>query len=686
MSRDDAKTNHVTQGWWNEPYSNVQTNIQEIDATMDVERVLDFIEAHGADTWLLNVGGIASFYPSALPYQPPIPFLKDRPSGDLIGDAITAARRRGIRVLARMDFSKVSARVAQQHPQWLFKSPTGQPQVYNTLYSTCPCGDYYQHRSFEILDEVMARYPVSGFFINWFKFSEVDYSRVYHGVCHCDQCKPAFAAFAPGLELPDGPQHSNYGIWLRFSAGVVQDLTDRLARHVADKGQGAAMIMSRESPIIYYEANNAFGREMWPHATGEAVSVYRTGMPASSVLVNSAAFVDMPYRMAGEQPELFAQYLLQAIARGGNPSTYMMGAPGRIVYPNVPLAGEIQRFFLAHREVYGRYRPGATVALLRPSPLRKAEPDHAASVAEFRGLYSALKERHIPFDVLGAELVARMAQAGDLSRYAVVIVPDIGDLGTAAAQALDEYVTAGGHVVLTGRGGIASDGSVELATAPSVMRSSAPKRGMDLWATYVTDSPQPDAKRFTYAGDVVPVFGAYTSYIWKPKAISLGNLLPQAPYGPPEKCYGHIPSEEPGASRLESGQGSVLQIPWSIGQTYHEFGITSVRDCFFRMAGTSIRSPISAELPEQVELIVGRTPQGWVLHVLNQTGARRKSFGPHVPITGGVVRVRGGADAQALVAGTACECRVEGDDLVIQLPPLQLFEVLQVRSTHPEFH
>ncbi|MEB5967384.1 alpha-amylase family protein [Comamonas testosteroni] len=668
----------VTRGWWNKPYSNVQTNIQEIDATMDVERVLDFIQSHGADSWLLNVGGIASFYPSDLPYQPQTPFLRDRPSRDLIGDAISAARKRNIRVLARMDFSKVYGNVAAQHPEWLFVSPSGKPQIYNTLYSTCPNGDYYQKKSFEIIDEVMDRYEISGLFVNWFKFSEVDYSRVYHGVCHCENCKVAFSKYAPGIELPDGPAHANYARWLQFSASVVQDLTNRLARHVAEKGRDAAMIMSRESPIIYYEANNAFGRELWPHATGEAVSVYRTGMPASSVLVNSACFVDMPYRMAGEQPELFAQYLLQAIARGGNPSTYMMGAPGRIDYPSHKLAGEIQSFFLKNRSAYGSYRPGSKVALLRPSPLRKADAGYAASVAEYRGIYSALKEQHIPFDVLGTELVARMWMAGDLCRYSTVIVPDIVDIGAEAGVCLDSFVNAGGNVILTGKGGVASDGSVELSTAPSVMRSGEMRQGMDLWATYVADLPQPNAREYQYEKGVVPVFGGYTSYIWRPSSIVIGKLLPQAPYGPPEKCYGHIPTDEPAAVAIRSGSGNVLQIPWSIGQTYHEFGITSVRDCFFRMVGQFLDAPVSATLPEQVELIVGENDEGLLLHLLNQTGARRKSFGPHVKVRDGRICVHGGVQAKSLVTGKIIESNVVGDDLHIQLPDLELYDVISV--------
>lgn len=665
--------------WWSQPFSNIQTNIQEIDATMDVEKTLDFIEAQGADTWLLNVGGIESFYPTDLPFQTRVSFLSDRPSGDLIGDACDAATRRNVRVLARMDFSKVSSRIAAEHPEWLFVSPSGKHQIYNTLYSTCPCGDYYQDRSLDIIDDVLARYPVKGFFINWFRFSEADYSRVYHGVCHCKKCETAFSCFAQNVALPDGPQHPNYPIWLRFAAKTIQELVDKIAKHISEKYEDVGLIMSRESPIIYYEANNAFGRELWHHATSESVSVYRTGMPNSTVMVNSTCFVDMPYRMAGEQPEHFAQYLLQAIARGGNPSTYLMGAPGRIPYPNLPIASHIQQFFQRNREIYRGYRPSSQIAVVRPDLLRKADPDYSDSVSEYRGIYTSLKERHIPFDVIGAELIARMARSGNLARYDVLILPDIHDFGPAAASCLDDFVRAGGHVVLTGNAGVTRDGEVEMTTSPAVMRADGPKSGLSLWATYVAEAAQQKTREFIYEGHIVPVYGSYARYVWKPQATSIGRVLPQAPYGPPEKCYGHVSSEDPGAVRLSSGNGSVVQFPWAVGRTYHEFGTGSVRDYFLRTVGDIIDPEISAELPEQVEMIVGRATTGTVIHIINQSGARRKSFGPHIPVFGGKIRVRNRAGSPVLLnSRQSVKTVVDGEHLVIELPPLELFEAVYV--------
>jgi hypothetical protein len=678
-NRNAQTPDAASHGWWHTPFSVFQTNLQEVDATMDVERALDVIQGHGADTWLINTGGISSFYPSDLPFQTRNPFLVDRPSGDLIGDAVAAAHRRGVRVIARGDFSKVSSRIAAEHPDWLFVSPTGKPQIYNTLYSACPSGDYYQDRSLDILDEIIDRYPVDGFFFNWFGFSERDYSRVYHGVCHCEKCQAAFGAFSGGKPLPDGPEHPNYPEWLRFSTGVIDNLSAKISSHVLGRRSDVAVIRGRGTPVLYHEANNAFGRDLWPHNTSEFVSAHVTGLPEIPVMVNSVSFVDMPYRMSGEQPEMFAQYLLQAIARGGNPSTYIMGAPGRIPYANLPLAGDITRFYRDHADLYGQLRPGSEIALVRQDPLRRASPGFQESTDEFRGLYAALKEKHLPFDVLSLDHVAKMAAEGNLARYALIILPDLGSLGPDVAAALDAYVEARGNVVLTGSSALGEDGAIELAAAPAMMRVGTPLADNGLWSTYVTPDEQPQMDEYRYAPVVVPVYGAYTRFVWKTGARKHGMLLPQAPFGPPEKCYGHLGSSDPGAASLTRG-GTVLQFPWSVGRTYREFGTTEVRDYFLgEIAGLTGSGAVLLELPDQVEAIVSRDNAGLVIHLLNQTGSRRKSFGPHVPVEGGRLRLKGAAgEVETLVSRTPLSTSRDGDVLTIDLPKLELFEVVRV--------
>lgn len=679
-SNESLSTSNSTS-WWSKPFSNIQTNLQEIDATMNVEETLDFLESQGADTWLINVGGIEAFYPTDLEFQTRVTFLSERLSGDLIGDACKAASNRKIRILARMDFSKVSARIAREHPEWLFISPTGKPQIYNTLYSTCPCGDYYQNRSLDIVDEILDRYPVKGFFINWFKFSEIDYSRVYHGVCHCANCKAAFAAYSADEELPDGPSHANYPIWLKFSTKVLQDLVNKIDAHIKSKHADVGLIMSRESPVIYYEANNAFGREFWPHATSEAVSAYKTAMPSSAVLVNSTCFIDMPYRMAGEQPEHFAQYLLQAIARGGNPSTYLMGAPGRIPYKCFPTAREIQTFFRENARTYSGYRAKSKVLLVRPDPLRRATAYHTEAASEFRGIYSALKEAHLPFDVVNVNYLSSMATTDRLNHYELVILPHIPELGPETAEHLDTYVNLGGHLVLTGDSGLSRDGAAELLTSPSNMRSAGPIVDLKLWATYVSGGPLDHASAFEYSPPIIPIYGNLSSYIWKPKAERRGRLLPQAPFGPPEKCYGHSPSDDPGAARLRTGRGTVLQFPWTVGRTYHEFGATEIRDYFLGEIMMPLVPEIAAQLPEQVELILGQSDAGTLIHLINQTGVRGRSFGPHVPINDITLSLKNtNGTVSCLRTNSGVRSENEDGNLIIKLEKLELFEVIKIEQ------
>lgn len=355
-----------------------------------------------------------------------------------------------------------------------------------------------------------------------------------------------------------------------------------------------------------------------------------------------------------------------------------MGAPGRIPYANLPLAGAITRFHRANRDLYGQLKPGATVGVVRQDTLRSASPGYDDTVKEFRGIYSMLKERHVPFDVLSVDLIRKISNEGNLSRYAMLVLPDLGSLGPETADALDAYVSAGGTLVLTASSGVSAEGGIELQSSPAIMRMGQPITGQDLWSSFVTDVEQPEIGEYRFTRSVIPVYGSYARFVWRTKVDKHGSYLPQAPFGPPEKCYGHSGTELPGAVVRHVGKGRVVMFPWSVGRTYHEFGTTEVRDYLLREIDGMAGQIVSGDLAEQVEVIAGRDTRGLVLHLINQTGGRRKSFGPHVPIRGAMLRVRGGIGAQTLVSKEQPSVRLEGNDLVISLPTLELFEVVRV--------
>jgi hypothetical protein len=669
---------------WHRAFDVLQTNLQDIDATMDVEATADAVLEYGADTWLLNAAGISAFHPSDLPFQTRNPLLTQRPSGDLFGDAVAAAKKRGIKVIARFDMSKVSARIAAEHPEWLYVSPAGAPQVYNSLFSTCPSAEYYQSKSFEVVDEVLDRYDVDAIFFNWFNFNERDYDEVMHGPCHCEACKTGFAEFSGGAEHPKDMRAPTFGLWRRYTAGVLGDLTTRISDHVADRNRDIGVILRKGAPIEYVEGNNAYrampGKDFWPYAVAEAVSAHVVSRPESPVMVNCVAFVDSTYRMSAEHPEHFAQYMIQAIARRGNPSAYYFGEPGRLpMQEAISVGREVVGFHAQHRDLYSGLRSTARVALVRPDYGSAAPGKYWDVLEEFRGVYAALTEGHIPFDVVPLDALAACARDGRLDDHAMIVLPDVGSVRDAAAP-LDELVRRGATLLLTGSSAVDAEGAVELASSPAMRALSPALSGDQLRSTFVTDQPQPDAARYRYASPIIGVFGSYRRFVWKPEARRVGAVLPQAPFGPPEVAYGHVLSDDPDRVSWDAGEGRVVHVPWTIGRSYREFGKTDVRDHLLSIVREHLDAPVTADLHETVEVVTGRSGETDVIHLINHSGVRRRSYADHVPVLGGALRLTGRAGdrvvARALRRDEILPTRADGDDLVVELPVLGLFEVV----------
>ncbi|WP_420111742.1 hypothetical protein, partial [Pseudactinotalea sp.] len=435
------------------------------------------------------------------------------------------------------------------------------------------------------------------------------------------------------------------------------------------------------APIYYPAANTGWGRVLGPPPTAENVSARVIGQTNEAVVVNSVSFVDMPYRMAGEQPESFGQYLLQAISRGARPSTYIMGAPGRIPYANLTrVASDVTRFYRDHRDLYGALRPAATVGLVRRDLPRYGADRFADVVPELRGVYSALQEGNVPFDTLSVTDLAAIEERGELDRYDLLILPNLGGIPDRAAAALDAFADRGGRVLLTGDSAVTEEGVVQLAHAPALMGSGAPLRGESLWSTYVATQAQPDLGQYRYRDSILPIYGAYYPLVWRPDAVFSANVLPQAPFGPPEKCYGHVLGGDPG--HVRSADGSVTLIPWTIGTTYHEFGITDVRDHLLAIVRELASQPVVVDAPEQVDVSVARAGESLVVHLINQSGVRRRSVGTAIAIEGVRMRLPGvpGARVRALVAGRDLTVEADGDATVVDVPRLGDFEVLVVES------
>jgi hypothetical protein len=488
-------------------------------------------------------------------------------------------------------------------------------------------------------------------------------------VCRCQACREGFAAFAPGVALPSGPEDPGYAIWQEFSHEVLEDLGERLSAHVRELAPDAALILGDRADVTFHEANNAVGRELWHLATAEAVGAARTADPLRPVFVNGVAFVDMPYRWAGEDPHHFAQYSLQSIAHGAQPSMYIMGGPEHSDFAAVDAGGEMLRFHRDHPTLYDGLRSAARVGLVRPGA---GGGEH--SRREFEGWLLALTESHVPVDVLAAAHLHEVATA----RFDALILPDVGALGEEAVARLEGVREAGGLVVTTGSTGWTDDGFQLGGEHPPVR----------LRARYVGEESL-RSLHLPLGADGrghLPVLGAFgvleaaagTRTDWP----ALGRSL----YGPPEKCYGNAPTTHPGlVVHGDPGAGAIAVLPWLPGLVLRELGQGAVREAMVRLLEAESPAPLRLRttLPDRVQVVLGATEGACVVHLLNRSGDLPQRFAEPLPIGGAELEIplaRRPHSVRAHVAGEELDWSWEAGALSLRTPGVGLFEALEIQT------
>ncbi len=204
-----------TQQPWHQRIRRVgQVNMTEHDpVSMNVEEWADYWASLKVDAVLVSVTGILAFYPSKIPYFKHAKFLGDR---DFFGDCCSAAKKRGIRVVARMSPDLAWEEALKPHPEWFEKDAKGDFVRHTEdprLYRTCMFGPYFTEQIPAIMREVNSRYDVDAIFTNgWPPLGRLP-------ECRCDNCQKL-------------PTAGTMDFWDQFSARVIElwNLYDGIAK------------------------------------------------------------------------------------------------------------------------------------------------------------------------------------------------------------------------------------------------------------------------------------------------------------------------------------------------------------------------------------------------------------------------------------------------------------------------
>ncbi len=640
----------------------IQTNLREPDmAEIDPEEYADQLAEFGATVVTLNASGIVASYETKHPFHTQSPYAQP----GTLRKMIDACHARGIRVIARTDFTKVRYPLYEQHPEWACRTETGEIINYNGNVHVCPNSDYQQKYLFEILRETLTTHPFDGVFCNMSGFVVSDYSGNYYGICHCENCRKKFRDFC-GRELPGKENRSDsvYALYEAFKEQCTTEHRNRMNRMIKEINEDIAL---NAVDYIRSESSTDIGRSTWIYsASGNA----RLAKGSSQVRPSDNASVDymgFRYRHISVTPELNALRQWQSLANAGSVSLYILGYLGnhrdRSAFEPTK---KVFQFHKAHEDLYRHLTDCSDTLLISNGNWKRNDP-------ECYGWIRAMTESHIPF---GEIIMDEFGREEHLAGKRLVVVPNAKKLSPAQAERIDAFVHRGGTVIVSGMPEV-RDGQPLLKC--SGLRSVPEVRDHCMSSMFEIAS---DRDRACFPRCALTPFIAPGEKIavaeWNPEAVQYLALVPEHPFGPPELCCYPEAGPEPGVIVNRYGQGKCISVPFQIGTFYYKEGHSNslrfMQDILFELAQTV---EIAPGLSPMVEVTWKRSGDCYLLQLVNNSGIFANSYFPPLRIADIALRVpsMAGRNARTLNGGIVT-VQEENGDLMIHLNELNEYEAI----------
>lgn len=663
--------------WWNrQPIRLVQTNFPAIYGKMDIDEYVNAVTDMGANVLLFNTGGIVANYQTRLEAQYRNPHIGDR---DFVRELIDKLHDKGVRYIARFDFSKLHPSIAEKHPEWLYVGTNGQNQVFNGLVSACINGEYYQKKSLEILREVIENYPIDGVFFNMMGYTGSTYAGENHGICQCDNCRHRFHE-RTGLELPKDANDPNIAVYRQFQRETSYELYTTVTSYIRKLNKDLVIYNYNDvgTSWIASESGGTPLRDGAPYpynATNNVKPVlgsYNDVVPVNLTM----GFQAIGYRSVLNNANLLRNWMLENMLHGAPLGFVVVGTlnhyEDRVFFPDVK---EIYSFHQRNEPLFTNVESAAQVALIQ---------DRYSDDA--RGMIRLLTEEHIPYDIINPAQLTGTRLPRSLDSYKVVIVNNLSDWDENIQQRIQAYVDRGGKVLAMGTFGMTASGArkqpdLRLFGVKSINEFYPSKQ-----ATYL--------KRVPTDSKLVPDNAPFSLMMMnadflKCEAVSdaevFFRLLPTNLYGPAEVTW-YEESEItsfPGVIYNAHGNGKTVLFPWRVGAEYEQRGNyahrTVVVAAIERLLG--YEPGIRTDLPASVELthLKNRNNQFEWIGLINHSGHLGTSVREPITIRQTEIRFRPNRKptrVHLVRAGVDVPFRQEGEWVVCTVPEVREFEML----------
>ena len=669
--------------WWKDrAWRIVQTNLREIDmADMNAQQYVRELQEFNANTVIINTGGIVASYESKIPYHTPNRFL----TGDDLKTVVKACKDAGIRVISRVDFSKVRRTLYEQHPEWAYVSPKGEIIDYHGLIHMCFNSDYQQKIAMDIIREIIREVNPDGIFLNMGGYSvALDYTRGYQGICQCENCRKRFRAMY-GLELPraDDPDDPVYQKYKEFQSITLREYHKDIKQVIAEEKPELLFFpidMIRGEVGTFFDGAD---QNNYMYKGSELLKLERYSAPEIVSTVTSVDFIDMWYRHAAVSPHEQELRLAQMLANGGFADFYQVGRldnhPDKSGYE--PLK-KMFRYHKDHEQDYHANFSATQIALISPRETFWSKGEMGFP-AEYYGWYYLLTQQHYLFDCIRMNTVEKVS----LEKYNTIILPDVQNISDAAAAKLDAFAKAGGTVIATGETAQWNERR-EKRQAIALSCLGVEKLGYvgrDYISAYFDIGASRD--QFPRFADTQWIYlhDVYCYAQYQPGVKQSMRLIPPHRHSPPEDAYPTSITDYPAFTVNEFGAGRGVYVPWKPGADHYHFGFphmgSFMADLLEHVLGIG---HVTGSLPEMVEVEHTTRRDGTVdyVHLINYTGHCLKAYYAPVPLSDLVVELPWTKEPPKTVYSMTREKPVpfvlEDGRLRLSVERLDLFEAIRL--------
>ena len=434
---------------WHQKLKRVgQLNANERDPLeLDVQAWAEYWADLKVDAVLISVTGMVAFYPTTIPFHRKTPYLGNR---DLFGDCCAAAKKHGLRVIARFSPDLQWEEAQKAHPEWFRKDRDGNfvPHLESPgLFHTCMFSPYFTEQTPAIMREINTRYEVDGLFTNgWPPLGELP-------VCYCEACKgtaePKTPAFLERLT------QRCVELWKLYDSIAKEKSPDNL--YFANLGGGVRAPINLKvlgEQCFWFNCDNQ-GRggddtPAWGCAAGARARSVMKGRTITNV-TGAWATGKVKWRNTAKTPAEADLWMAQTVASGMRIWYHWIGGqtglgedhrwqePGR----------QFCHWMVRHDEHFTYRQSIANLGVLfaqRPNSFYSPPAAGTGGYSEYmQGLYYALLEGRFFFDFVHEDDLG----PENLKKYAALILPNVALLSDQQCQQLQAYADAGGSLLAT---------------------------------------------------------------------------------------------------------------------------------------------------------------------------------------------------------------------------------------------